>query len=173
MFTGHASRMMRHVSKKNVLNLKRLKNNLKWFLSELTNRFINLTRNANHVLCHINVTRGRHFDPFRDFVKISNVTKSSCQGKSDPLAMKYRFEMKWSCRKNNHLIDESENLVWMRCFSHDGINTKACFWSTLTPIVFRNYFTQVDQKRILHSVNHALSAITCINFGSGSKIIPS
>ena len=73
MFTGHATR----IKKQNALNLKRLKNNLKWFLSELTNRFINLTRNANQLLCHINVTRGRHFDPFRDFVKISHVTKIS------------------------------------------------------------------------------------------------
>ena len=90
MFTGHATR----IKKQNVLNLKRLKNNLKWFLSELTNRFINLTRNANQLLYRKNFTRGRHFDPFRDVDKISHVTKSSCQGNSDPLAMKCRFEMK-------------------------------------------------------------------------------
>ena len=91
MFIGHATRIEKN---ENVLNLKRLKNNLKWFLSELTNRFINLIRNANQLLCRKDVTRGRHFDPFRDAVKISNLTKSSCQGNSDPHAMKYIFEMK-------------------------------------------------------------------------------
>ena len=89
MFTGHATR----IKKQNVLNLKRLKNNLKWFLSELTNRFINLTRNANQLLRHINVTRGRRFDPFRDVVKISHATTSSWVGHSDPLVMQILDEM--------------------------------------------------------------------------------
>ena len=91
MFIGHATRIEKN---ENVLNLKRLKNNLKWFLSELTNRFINLIRNANQLFCRKNFTRGRHFDPFRDVVKISHVTKSSRGADSDPLVMKCRFEMK-------------------------------------------------------------------------------
>ena len=38
---------------KNDLNSKRLKNNLKWYLSELTNKFISLIRKANPLAVNI------------------------------------------------------------------------------------------------------------------------